>query len=150
MKDLKTLASEAPKRAALVTDCSDLINAEVKSKGGLGGMAVKAAFAVVKAFKPRIIEDSVEGLLDDFVAELQPFYQQFQEAGSPGTLEQWLPGRGSEIAERLLTITDRRAEASSKDTLKKAYFKLRPKGKEHVITAVPGIGRVLDKHVTTI
>jgi hypothetical protein len=150
VKDLKTLATDAQKRGALVTDCSALINSEVKSKGGLGGMAVKAAFAVVKAFKPRIIEDSVEGLLDDFVAELQPFYLQYQEAGSPGTLEQWLPGRGQEIAERLLTITDRRAELSSKETLKKAYFKLRPKGKEHVATAMPGVGRVLDKHVPSL
>ena len=113
-------------------------------------MAVKAAFAVVKAFKPRIIEDSVDGMLDDFVAELQPFYQQYQEAGSPGTLEQWLPGRGADISERLLTITDRRADASSKETLKKAYFKLRPKGKEHVVTALPNVGRMLDKHVGAI
>jgi len=150
VKDLKTLAADAQKREALVTDCSALINSEVKSKGGFSGMAVKAAFAVVKAFKPRIIEDSVDGLLDDFMAELQPFYQQYQDAGSPGLLEQWLPTKGPDVAERLLTITDRRAESSSKDSLKKAYFKLRPKGKEHVVAAIPGVGRVLDKHVTSL
>jgi hypothetical protein len=147
MKELQSLASDPAKRGELVADCSALVNSEVKSKGGLGGMAVKAAFAVVKAFKPRIIEDTVDGMLDDFVTELQPFYREYQDAGSPGTLESWLPQRGADVAERLLAITDRRAKASSKQSLTNAYFKLRPKGKEHVTTAIPGVGRVLDKHV---
>lgn len=147
MKDLKNLASEPEKRKAVIEDCVALVNAEVKSKKGFSGAAVKAAFAVVKAIKPRILEESVDSLLDDFTAALQPFYERFQQEGCPGTLEVYLPARGGEVAEALLSITDRRADRAKNKTMVKAYHKLRPKGLVHVEQATPGIGRVLDKHI---
>jgi hypothetical protein len=150
VKDLKNLISEPKKREALITDCVHLVGAEVKSKTGLGGMAVKAAFAVVKAFRPRILEDSVDGLLNEFVAVLQPFYERYQGEGSAGTLEAYLGSRASEVADQLLSITDGRAERTRHKTLAKAYYQLRPKGKVHVEQATPGIGRVLDKHVGSL
>ncbi len=150
MKDLKNLVSEPAKRQAVITDCVRLVEAEVKSKTGLGGMAVKAAFAVVKAVRPRILEDSVDGLLDEFVAVLQPFYERYQEEGSPGTMEAYLGARASEAADQLLSITDRRAEKTKHKTLAKAYYQLRPKGKIHVEQATPGVGRVLDQHLPSL
>lgn len=149
MKQLKSIIEGESQRAAVIGDCVQLINTEVKSKRGLSGAAVKAAFAVVKALKPRILEESVDGLLDDFIDVLQPYYEGFQQDGS-GKLETYLDRRGDQVAESLLGITDRRAERASNKTLVKAYKKLRPKGKVHVEQAVPGIGRVLDKHTPTI
>jgi len=150
VKDLNHLINDALKRKAVIEDCVALIQAEVKSKSGLTGMAVKTAFAIVTAIKPTILEESVDGLLDEFVAAAQPFYTSFQEAGEPGTLEQFLSNQRSAVAEGLLTITDKRAERSRHTTLVKAYQKLRPKGKVHVEEAVPGIGRLLDKHVKAL
>lgn len=147
MKELKTLTADPQKRPALIADCVELVETEVKSKGGLGGMAVKAAFAVVKAVKPRILEESVDGLLDDFAVQLQPLYEKYQQEGSLGTLEAYFGPRSGDVAERLLSITDARAERAKNKTLAKAYQKLRPKGKVHVEQAAPGVGRVLDKHV---
>jgi hypothetical protein len=146
VKDLKHLAEDETKRGAVIADCVELVKAEVKSKRGIAGVAVKAGFAVVKAIKPKILEESVDSLLDDFVAALQPYFQRFQEEGA-SKLEAYLPQRASDVAESLLTITDARAERASNKTLVKAYYKLRPKGKVHVEQATPGIGRVLDKHV---
>lgn len=150
MKDLRNLVNEETRRGAVIVDCVELINAEVKSKKGLSGVAVKAAFAVVKAIKPKILEESVDSLLDDFVDAVQPFYRRHQEEGSADTLESYLSRQASEVAESLLAITDKRAERASNKTLVKAYFKLRPKGKVHVEQATPGIGRVLDKHVAAL
>lgn len=150
MKDLKDLVTEEKKRNEVIADCVQLVNDEVKSKGGLGGAAVKAAFAVVKAIKPGILEESVDSLLDEFVEALQTYYARYQDEGSPGTLSSYLPPRATDVAEDLLGITDRRAERASNKTLVKAYKKLRPKGKVHVEQAVPGIGRVLDKHTPSL
>jgi hypothetical protein len=150
VKELKNIISEPSKRAAVIADCVDLVNAEVKSKTGLGGIAVKAAFAVVKAIKPRILEESVDNMLDEFVDAMQPFYARYQEEGSSGTLEGYLNARAPEMADALLAITDRRAERAKNRTLASAYHKLRPKGKTHVELAAPGIGRVLDKHVPAL
>lgn len=150
MKELKNLTSQPDKRTELVSDCADLINAEVKSKKGISGAAVKAAFAIVKALKPGVIEESVDNLLDEFTDALQPYYASFQEQGESGTLESFLESRAGDVAESLLAITDRKADRAKNKTMVKAYRKLRPKGKIHVEVATPGIGRVLDKHVPSL
>ena len=150
MKDLKNIIGDQAKRTAVIADCVDLVNAEVKSKTGLGGLAVKAAFAVVKAIKPHILEESVDNMLDEFVDRLQPLYAKYQDDGSSGTLEAYLGARASDTADALLAITDRRAERAKNRTLANAYYKLRPKGKTHVEQAAPGVGRVLDKHVPAL
>ncbi len=54
------------------------------------------------------------------------------------------------MAESLLRVTDRRAERASNQTIIKAYRKLRPKGKEHVLIAVPRVGALLDKHTANL
>jgi len=147
VKDLSNLVSEETSRQQVIQDCVSLIDGEVRSKKGLGGVAVKAAYAVVKAIHPKIISESVNNLLDDFIGQLQTFYARYQEEGASGSLESYLLARSSEVAESLLSITDRRAQRANNKTLVKAYNKLRPKGKVHVEAAAPGIGRVLDKHV---
>ena len=150
MKQLADLLAEADTRRAVVNDCVELIDAEVRSKKGFTGAAVKTAYKVVKAIKPGMIPESVNNLLDDFVVELQKFYGDYQQQGESGTLEAFLGARASDVAENLLTVTDRRAERAKSKTMVKAYKKLRPKGKEHVTIAVPGVGRVLDKHVAKL
>lgn len=147
MKDLKNLTSDPEKRKVVIADCAKLVDSEVKSKSGLTGMAVKAAFAVVKALKPNIVEELVDSLLDEFVDVIQPYYQKYQEEGSPGTLEQYLTARSSAVANSLLSITDKRSERAKTKVLISAYQKLRPKAQIHVEQAMPGIGRLLDKHV---
>jgi len=150
VKELKTLIADPTRRQAVVKDCAELIDSEVKSKGGLSGITVKAAFAVVKAFKPRMVEDAVEGMLDEFTDGLQPLYAKYQEEGSQGTFEAYLGAHATQVADALLVITDRKAEKTKHQTLAKAYHKLRPKGKVHVEQAAPGVGRVLDKHLASI
>ncbi len=147
MKQLSDLAQDQEKRTAVVNDCTQLVHDEVRSKKGLGGIAVKAAFKVVNALKPGMIQDSVHHLLDDFIAQLQPYFEGYQNAGSAGTMSSYLGSRGDQVAESLLSITDARARGATNKTLVKAYNSLRPKGKAHVQAAAPGIGRVLDKHI---
>ncbi len=151
MKELKNLVTDPARREGIVKDCVELINSEVHGKSGLSGMAVRAAYAVVKAFKPRMVESTVDALLDEFTVELQPIYAHYQEEGSPGTLEGYFAApRSADVAEKLLVITDRRAEKTSHKTIAKTYFKLRPKAKEHVGQSAPGIGKILDKYVGAI
>ena len=146
MKDLKHLTVDSTKRRAIVLDCVDLIDQEVRSKSGFTGIAVKTAYKIVKALKPDMIGESVDSLLDDFVVELQKYYSTYQQEGSTGTLEAYLGSRREAVAESLLSVTDRRAGRARSKTMVKAYKKLRPKGKEHVAIATPRLGALLDKH----
>ncbi len=150
VKQLKALIEDPTPRRAVIMDCVDVIDAEVRSHRGLAGIAVKTAYTVVKAVKPGIVAESLDSLIDDFVGQLQPHYEAYQEADDPGTLETFFRGRSDAVAESLLRATDRRAERASNKTIIKAYRKLRPKGKEHVLVAVPRVGALLDRHTANL
>ena len=129
-------------RPSVVSDCVDLIDAEVASKKGIGGLAIKTAFKTVKAIKPGIIPDAVNFLLDDFVEKLEPFYGEFKKSGE-ADLAGYVVRHADQVADALLGITDSRAEKSRHKTLVKAYKKLRPQGKKQVTAAMPRIGAML-------
>lgn len=146
MKDLKPLLEEPERRKTLVYDCVDLIDAEVKTKG----LIVKGAYKVVTAIKRNIIADSVNNMLDEFVEAATPFYASYEESGAAGSLKSYFEERKDAVAEALLSVTDRRAERSSSKTMVKAYKRLRPRGKEHVMLAVPKLGALIEKHAATL
>src|SRR5207249_1186620 len=58
------LLSDKSKRPRLLSDCERLIDDEVKSKGGLSGLAIKGAYKIVCAIKPGLIREAMDGLLD--------------------------------------------------------------------------------------
>ncbi len=132
-------------RPVLIRDCVDLVDGEVRSKSGVSGFAIKAAYKTVKAVKPGIIKDVVSVLVDDFVTQLEPTYQIFSDSKADD-IRAHVKRNAADIANALLVITDRRADKSRHRTLVKAYKKLRPKGKNHVIEAMPRIGDMLAKH----
>lgn len=143
---LKDIISEASRRPAVIQDCVNLIDSEVKSKGGLSGVAVKGAYKIVKAIKPGIIRESVDRLLEPFVGKLEPFYDEWKNAGSSQSFDRFLANRQNEVANALLGVTDERAARADNATLKKAYNGLRPKAVGHVEHAVPGVARIIEKH----
>jgi hypothetical protein len=131
-------------RPQVVEDCLKLVDAEVAAKGGLTGLAIKGAYAIVKAVKPGFIAEAVDHMLEDFAKNLDPI---FQEAGGAGqSCVQHFPGKRGRVADALLSISDERAARAKNQTVKKAYERLRPTGKKHVEEAVPGIARLVDKY----
>ena len=138
------LLSDKAKRPVILADCVKLIDEEVSSKGGLSGIAIKAAYKVVCAVKPGIIRESMDALLEDFVARLEPFYVDHRKDGAaPNAFGDSLKRRPAEVADALLGITDDRAKKAKNATLKGAYEKLRPQAKKHVEEAIPRVGRTL-------
>jgi hypothetical protein len=146
MADLKSILTDPARRKQVVRDAEGLLDAEVDSKGGLSGLAIKGGFKVVKSFRPGIIPDTIDALLDDFAGRLDPFYQDHAAKGAGKSLPDYLTGRKSELADALLAITDGRARVTRHTSLKSAYERLRPEAKKHVEAAVPGVARLIEKH----
>jgi hypothetical protein len=147
---MPTLAEKLLKpevRPKVVTDCVQLIDDEVRDKSGLSGLAIKAAYGVVKAVKPGIITETLDALLDSFVARLEPLFAEWQK-NTATPFSSFLDPRAGQAADALLAITDERARVAKNQTLKKAYEKLRPSGKKQVETAIPRLGRMISKYVT--
>ncbi|EHR48506.1 hypothetical protein SacmaDRAFT_0194 [Saccharomonospora marina XMU15] len=142
---LKEILLDSSRRPTVVADLEKLIDEEVADKSGVSGTVIKTGFSAVKKIKPGIIGSAVDSLLDDFANALEPIYADFKASGG-SDFGSYLPTRSSEAADALLSVTDARAEKSSRDSIKKVYSKLRPKGKENVEEALPRLGKLIDKH----
>ena len=150
MSTLSDLVADSAKRDELVRDATAILEAEVAGKRGLSGVAVKGAFKVVRGLSPSFIPRAIDGLLDDFMEQLEPFYADYCSGGSQGTFGSFLSGRSSAVADALLSTTDKRAETTDHKLLRSTYTKLRPKGKQHVQEAMPAVGRMVDRHMAGV
>jgi hypothetical protein len=141
---LKERLGGGDKRQQVIDDACRVLDEEVNDKGGLGGMAVKAAYSVVKGISPGFIRGAVDTLLDEFLDALDPFHREAIEKGKrPSDHVRAEAGR---VAEALLAVTDRRAERTDSGLLRKTYDRLRSSAKKHVEAAAPRMGQLIDRH----
>jgi hypothetical protein len=143
--DFASKITSEPTRSQVVNECDALIDSEVRGKGGLGGVALRGAYATIKAIKPGFISDVVDALLDEWVDQLEPYHQRWKGGSAPSFAE-YLTARSDDVAEDLLKVTDERASTTKHATARKAYQKLRGSAKRHVIDAIPKLGRLLERH----
>lgn len=136
-------------RPGVIRDAVVLVESEVRAKGGVSGMAIKAGFAAVNKLKPTLVRDAVDNLLDRFVERLEPFYASWDAQGRSGSFESHLSGQKNAVANALLGVTDERARQIQTGAIKKTYEKLRPMGEKNVEAAVPGLGRTLGKYLAS-
>jgi hypothetical protein len=128
-------------RSKVVESVCALVEREVASKRGLGGVAVKAGFSVVTAVKPGFIRDVVTSLLPDFAASLQPIYDECRDGSEAAQVDRFakqVTSNPRRAAEALLGVTDRKI-GGARPGVRKSYEKLRPNAREHVEAAVPGL-----------
>ncbi|RYE94358.1 MAG: hypothetical protein EOO75_02190 [Myxococcales bacterium] len=142
--NLKELLGDSQRRAGVVRDCVDLIEAEVKDKGGLSGLAIKAGYAAVNSIKRTFVAETFDHLLDEFADKLDPTYQAAKTAGRP--VAAYFVEKKSEVANNLLAITDAKAKRAKTAGVVKAYEKLRGTAQQHVESAMPRLGQLVEKY----
>ena len=146
MKSLTTVIQDSSQRRLVVDATVQLIDQQVSNKGGLTGIALKTGYKVVQKLKDgKMIADSVDGLLDEFVGAVEPLHQEFAAAGAHGGFGSFLTARADRAANALLSITDSRARRTSHQVLRKTYEQLRPTGEKHVKEALPALGAMIDR-----
>ncbi len=131
-------------RPTVVTAACALVDAEVQRASGIPGMAVRSAYRVLMGIRPGIVPAAVDGLLDSFADQLDPFYQQHVTSGRP--LVEILTEQRTSMADALLSITDDRAERTSQATLRRAYRRVRGSARGYVEEAAPGIAGLIDAY----
>ena len=148
MKPLPDILTEAERRPRVLDGCVEVLEAEVESKHGLSGLAIKSGYAVVKSVKPGFVRQAFDDMLVDFSARLDPFFQAAHEAGQ--SFSGYLTARAGDAAEALLGITDDRAVRAKNALLKKTYEKLRPTAKKHVEAAIPRVSQMIEKNTSDV
>jgi hypothetical protein len=144
MGSLVDALTDVNKKTSVVKDCCELIDAEVKDKGGISGLAIKAGYGTVKGIKPGFVEKAVEDLLPEFAKVLDPLYAEAKSASKP--VSDFFSSNSGRVADALLSITDAKAARAKSGVAKSAYDKLRSSAKKNVEQAVPRLGRLIEKY----
>ena len=71
------------KKEQVVEDCCSLIDAEVKDKSGISGLAIKAGYGAVKGIKPGFVRNVVGDLLPEFAKALEPVWHDAKKDSKP-------------------------------------------------------------------
>ena len=135
-------------RPEVVADACTLLEDEVRRTSGISGMAIRSAYRVLTGIRPGMVPSAVDGLLDPFADQLDPFYQQHVTTGVP--LVDILTSQRTSMAEALLSITDDRAERTSQMTLRRTYQRVRGSARSYVEAAAPGIATLIDEHTPSL
>jgi hypothetical protein len=141
---LSDVITSEDKRAAVVSDCLELLDREVDDKGGLSGLAIKAGYKAVQGVRPGFVKAVLNDLLPQFAKAVDPIHDEAKAAGKP--VADHFIAQKARVADALLAITDRRAEKTKFALMRATYDRLRGTAKTNVETAVPRLGRLIEKH----
>ncbi len=144
MSSLRDIVAEPAKRQEVIAEALKVLDKEVSDKGGLSGMAIKAAYAMAKGIAPGIMNKIVSVLLDDFLGALDPLHQEAKQKGID--VGQHLTNNSPAVANALLSVTDGKAARADGGPLKKGYEKLRPTAHKHVEQAVPRLAQLVKQY----
>lgn len=146
MGSLVEVLKDNHKRSAVITDCEQMLEAEVADKKGLSGVAVKGAFKLVKKFKPGMIRLTLDDMIDELAEKVDPFWKECQSSGDDAG--SFFQRKKVDVANALLGITDGRMERSPNRGIKKAYSSLRPKAVDYIGQAMPRFSAIIKKHAS--
>lgn len=144
MSSLRDIVVDPQKRQQVIAEALKVLDQEVADRGGLTGMAIKAAYAMAKGVAPGIMPKIVNVLLDDFLGALDPLHQEAKQKGVD--VAQHLSKNAPAVANALLTVTDRKAANHDGGPLKKGYEKLRPMAQKQVEQAVPRLAQLVKQY----
>ena len=145
MATLQDILLTPENKPHVIDDCLTLIDQEVKGKSGVSGTAVKLAYKTANTFASGYLRGMVELLAPDMIVELEPFWADFTASGA-GDFGDYLVKHGDAVSEALLSVTDRRAETSTRPTILKAYKTVRGGASKHVTAALPALGALVQKY----
>lgn len=139
---LKAIITTDTVRPVVVTECVELVESEVGTKG----LFIRGAYKTVKKIKPGFVQSAVDGLLDEWLESMESYFGKWSDAKS-GTFAEHLTVRKDDVANDLLKVTDRRASSSKHKTAAKLYKKLRPSALKNVEAVVPKLGKIMQSHL---
>lgn len=127
----------------IAEDCSALIDEQVSEKKGIGGMAIKAAYKVIKGLGPSYIPRAIQGLLPKAIVAIDPLWSEGVSAGDPVT---HLSENKSRAADILLGVTDHKIANAKNKVVIATYKKLRKSVQDDVESAIPGLAQIFSQY----
>ncbi len=133
---------EPAMRPYAVRVLSGVVDEEVHGKRGIGGAAVRAAYAAVRRIDRGVVPRAVDEMLPDFARVLDAYWT------GEDDLAGRLTSQADEVAEALLAVTDAQATHSHHAALAMVYHTLRSHAATHVRAALPRLGQAVTALLT--
>jgi hypothetical protein len=143
---LADIVLTAQNKDPLIAGCVQLVESRVASRGGLRGIALKTGLSMLKGVRPDVLPRAMQALLPDFVASLDPLYQDWLAAGS-GDFGGFLQRDSGRTVQALLGVTDARAARAHNAAIKGVYARLRGGAEQEVEGALPQFAQLLSRYV---
>ncbi|MEL7333727.1 MAG: hypothetical protein AAFN12_15880, partial [Cyanobacteria bacterium J06560_2] len=128
-------------KEAIAADCAQLIDRQVSAKSGLSGMALKAAYGVVKGIGANYVPGAIKRLLPETCAAIEPMWAEGVAKGDPVV---YMGDNRDRAADLILGATDARIERTGNSLISGTYKKLRKSVKSDVVAAVPEVAQILN------
>jgi hypothetical protein len=148
MKSLKEITEDPNVSQTVLIDGMRVLDEEIAKRSGIGGMAIKGAYKVIKNIQGgRTLEKAVKVLMPEFIDKLDPYFARFQEEGTGKTWEEYLRPHYDSLADQLLAVTDQKIQATDNRAVRGTYDKLRPKARKEVIASLPALSRMMERYM---
>jgi hypothetical protein len=148
MKSLKEIIADPNVSQSVLADGLRVLDEEIAKRSGIGGMAIKGAYKVVKSVQGgRTLRKGIEVLMPEFIEKLDPYYKRYTEEGKGKTWEEYLRPHYATLADELLAVTDRKIQGTDNRAVRGAYDKLRPKARKEVVASLPALARMMERYI---
>ena len=133
------------KRQGVQREFAQVIEDYVTRRSGFKGIGLRTGLKMLKAARPGIMDRATEKMLPDFLEALEPLHQEFRKSGERG-FAAFLQDHEHAAAAALISVADTKAAGAS-DTVKGYYAKFRGGGEDEVKALVPGLGKLIQRHL---
>lgn len=127
----------------IAVDCSTLMDEQVSEKSGLGGMAIKTGYGVLKGLGPGYITRAIQNLLPKVILAIDPLWEEGVSAGDPIS---YLSNNKTKAADILLGVTDHKIANAKNKVVIATYKKFRKSVQGDVESAIPGFAQIIAKY----
>lgn len=128
-------------RPEVVKDFCDLTYAEV----GKLGFVLRNGFKAALKVRSDIVHETMIVLLPEMSEMFESFYAEHMACSEPN-IKTYVLDNSERIIQAVLSVTDRRANASEWWALRKIYYGLRKFAESVLRNAIPGFIQVLEQH----
>ncbi|MEQ9010120.1 hypothetical protein [Algiphilus sp.] len=143
MTPFRECIEQSPRHDQVIRDCAVLIDSFLSNAGGVRGFALRSAVQTAQRKRPDLLERASRRVLPECLDALDPIYQIWDAEAHQDFAVHLVDIHGDHAQEAILTVIDRRAQASNHRVVQSVYRRMRDSAHRDVARVLPDFGRLL-------
>ncbi|MHA7834295.1 MAG: DUF6918 family protein [Algiphilus sp.] len=143
MTPFRECIEQSPRHDQVIRECAVLIESFVSNAGGVRGFALRSAVQAAQRKRPDLLHAASRRMLPECLDALDPIYQIWDVDTHDDFAVHLVDVHGERAQQALITVIDRRAQASNHRMVQTIYGRMRDSAHRDVARVLPDFGRVL-------